>query len=185
MQPLVLRTERLVLSMPVASDIDTITELCQDRAMIERLASLPWPYTRADAEHFVLDLVPAGWASGTSLTWAIREHDDGPHLGSIGWRRATHDIGFWMGSPHRGHGYTREAAREVCRWVFAELGEERIGWEAHVGNVASARLARSLGFTFDGVRESVMCERDGVKPAAWHAHLTRTADGTPQSGWPL
>lgn len=185
MEPVVLRTERLVLSVPGHADIDTITALCQDRAMIERLAALPWPYTRADAEHFVNVLVPQGWASGDSLTWAIREHEDGPLLGSIAWRRSTHDIGFWMGAPHRGRGVTTEAAREVCRWVFAELGEERIGWEAHVGNTASARIARTLGFTFEGERASVMCERDGVQPAAWHATLARDADGSPQPGWPL
>lgn len=180
-----LRTERLVLSVPTPDDIETITRLCQDRAMVEALAALPWPYTRADAEHFVNVVIPGGWASGDSLTWAIREHDGGPHLGSIGWRRATHDIGFWMGASHRGNGYTTEAAREVCRWVFAELGEERIGWEAHVGNTASARIARALGFTFEGVRPSELCERDGVLPAAWHATLARDADGGPQPGWPL
>jgi RimJ/RimL family protein N-acetyltransferase len=54
-----------------------------------------------------------------------------------------------------------------------------------VGNVASARVARSLGFRFDGVRDSAVCARDGVRPAAWHGYLLAGDDGEPQPGWPL
>jgi len=185
MDPVVLRTDRLVLSAATEADIDTITELCQDRAMVELLAALPWPYTRADAEHFVRGIVTPGWMTGDELIWGIRETDDGPHLGSIGWHPSRGEIGYWMGAPYRGRGYMGEAAREVCRWVFAELGVDRIGWEAHVGNVASARVARSLGFRYDGVHESAVCERDGVRPAAWHGHLLASHDGALQPGWPL
>ncbi len=185
MEPVTIRTERLVLSATTASDVDAVAELCQDRAMLDMLAALPWPYTRADAEFFVHEVVAPGWASGDALTWSIREADGGPHLGSIAWRRASADIGYWMGAPSRGHGYMTEAVRAVCAWVFAELGEQRIGWEALVGNVASARVARSAGFAFDGVRESAVCVRDGGPPPAWHAFLARDADGSPQPGWPL
>jgi hypothetical protein len=62
---------------------------------------------------------------------------------------------------------------------------ERIGWEALVGNLASAHVDRALGFHFDGTQESVVCERDGVRPAAWHGHLLASDDGAPQTGWPL
>ncbi len=185
MEPVVLRTERLVLSAPTARDVDTITELCQDRGMVDMLAAVPWPYTRADAEHFVHRVVAPGWARGDELVWGIRESEHGPHLGSIGWHASRGEIGYWMGAPSRGRGYMTEAAREVCRWVFAELGVERIGWEAYVGNVASARVARALGFRFDGTRESVVCERDGVRPAAWHGYLLASDDDAPQPGWPL
>jgi RimJ/RimL family protein N-acetyltransferase len=185
MDPVVLRTERLVLSAPTEADVDTITELCQDQAMVEMLAAVPWPYTRADAEFFVNEVVAPGWARDSEYVWGIRETADGPHLGSIGWHPARREIGYWMGAPHRGRGYMSEAAREVCRWVFAELGVDRIGWEAYVGNVASARVARALGFRFDGVRESAVCVRDGERPAAWHGYLLAGDDGAPQPGWPL
>lgn len=185
MDPVVLRTERLVLSAASDADIDTIAELCQDRAMVDMLAAVPWPYTRADAEHFVHAIVAPGWAGGDELIWGIREADGGAHLGSIGWHATRGEIGYWMGAPYRGRGYMTEAAREVCRWVFAELGVERIGWEALVGNLASAHVARALGFHFDGTQESVVCERDGVRPAAWHGHLLASDDGAPQTGWPL
>jgi len=174
-----------VLSVTDANDVDAIELLCQDELMRDMLASLPWPYTREHAEHFATQLVPEGWASGDSLTWSIRETDDGPHLGSIGWRRGLHDIGFWMGSPYRGRGYMTEAVGGVCDWVFAELGEERIAWEALVGNTASARVARAAGFRFDGERASDVCFRDGKRPAAWHAVLERTDDRAPHDGWPL
>ncbi len=180
-----IRTERLVLTVTAARDVDAIERLCQDELMRDMLASLPWPYTRAHAEQFATEIVPAGWASGDSLTWSIRTSDDGPHLGSIGWRRELHDVGFWMGAPSRGNGYMTEALRSVCAWVFAELGEQRIGWEALVGNVASASVARAAGFRFDGERASDVCFRDGTRPPAWHGYLERDDDGTPRGGWPL
>jgi RimJ/RimL family protein N-acetyltransferase len=185
MDAVVLRTERLVLSATGERDVDAIAELCQDRGMLDMLASLPWPYTRADAEFFVREIVTPGWVAGDSLTWSIRESLDGPHLGSIGWRRSSHDIGFWMGAPHRGRGYMTEAVGAVCTWVFAELGEDRIGWEAVAGNVASARVARAAGFRYDGERPVELAFRDGSHPLGWHAVRLRSDDGAPQPGWPL
>ncbi len=185
MEPVVIRTERLVLSIPTDDDVDQITRLCQDELMRDMLAMLPWPYAREDAVSFVRELARPGWESGDAAQWSIREAEDGPHLGSIGWRRERHDIGFWMGAPYRGRGYMTEAVRGVCAWVFAELCEERIGWEAVAGNVASARVVRAAGFRFDGERPVDIPFRDGRRPMGWHGHLLRDDDGSPREGWPL
>ena len=185
MLPVVLRTERLVLSAPVDDDIDAITELCQDELMRDALASLPWPYLRGHAESFVREIVAPGWARGDGLVWGIRERQDGPLRGSIGWRAERGDIGFWMGAPSRGRGYMTEAVRAVCAWLFAELGVERIGWEAVAGNVASAKVARASGFRYDGEGPIDMPFRDGSHPHGWHGHMRATDDGSRQAGWPI
>jgi RimJ/RimL family protein N-acetyltransferase len=70
-EPVELHTERLVLSTPVAADIDAITAACQD-PLIQRWTTVPSPYTRTDAENFVNAFVTAGWQSATTRTWAIR-----------------------------------------------------------------------------------------------------------------
>lgn len=185
MEPVVLRTERLVLSVPTDDDVDTIVELCQDELMRDTLASLPWPYTRTDAEFFVREVVAAGWEHGLGTVWGIREREGGPLLGTVGWNAERGEIGYWMGAPSRGRGYMTEAVRAVCAWVFAELGVERIGWEAVAGNAASARVARAAGFRYDGEGPSNIAFRDGSHPHSRHGHLLATDDGAPKPGWPL
>jgi RimJ/RimL family protein N-acetyltransferase len=186
MDPVVLRTERLVLSPARLDDVDHATALLQEPVMGTMLASLPWPYTREDSLFWIGTMVPAGWASGESMTWAIRESDDGPQLGDIGWRPPRADVGFWLGAPYRGRGYMTEALRAVVDWVFATSPEvDRIGWEAVVGNTGSARVARAAGFRYDGERPVEVRFRDGSLPMGWHGYRLRADDGSPQEGWPL
>lgn len=185
MDPVVLRTERLVLTVPTLDDVDAITASCQDVLLRDTLASLPWPYTRDDAASYVAEFVPAGWASGLSFTWAVRESVDGVHLGSIGWRRGAGDIGFWLDSGSRGRGYMTEAVLAVCDWVFDEQGVETIGWEAVSGNLASAGVARAAGFQYTGERPVEVVFRDGTRPMGWHGVLERDDREAPKPGWPL
>lgn len=184
MIPATLTGDRIVLSMPVASDIDSVAEYCTD-PLFERFLTLPWPYTWSDAESFVLGHVPASWADGTECTWAIRDEADGPLLGVISWRPAG-DLGFWMGLPHRRMGYMSEATAIVCDWVFAaDAGVDQIRWEATAGNLGSAHVAHNAGFRFTGVAPLGHPARDGSHPDGWHAVLRREDDRDRKDGWPL
>lgn len=70
MQPVTLRTARLVPSAPAAHDVDAIFAACQDE-LIQRCATLPAPYERHHAEEFVAKSAQYGDA-GSETTWAIR-----------------------------------------------------------------------------------------------------------------
>ena len=63
------------LSPPVVTDIDEICAACSD-ASIAEWTTMPAPYARSDAEQFVRQTVPSGWADrgalwGASLTPAL------------------------------------------------------------------------------------------------------------------
>lgn len=155
-----LTTGRLVLSAPGEADIDRLTELCQDEA-VAAWTTVPSPYTRAHAEHFVRETAAGGMAAGTDAVFALRHATSGELLGMVGLhgiaarsdRRTAHaELGYWIAPQARGHGYITEAARAVCRWGFAELGLERIDWMAFVGNEASRRVAEKVGFTIEGTQ---------------------------------
>src|SRR5690606_9824582 len=98
MEPLVLRTARLVLDQPTPADIDEIATYCAD-PVFERFMTTPWPYERRHAEFFVSEYVPGGWERGDEFAWAIRERTGGPIAGSIGLRPDRLDIGYWLGAP--------------------------------------------------------------------------------------
>ena len=180
--PVELRGARLVLSAPTPSDIPAVTEYCQD-PVFEHVMPLPWPYRRSDAEFFVNEHVPRGWADDTEYTWALRRTVDAPLLGVVGWRAASSDLGYWLGAPHRGQGLMPEAVTLVVDWLF-DHGVERVGWECVIGNSASLSVARSVGFRFTGEAPTGVPARDGSLPPAWHAELAANDTRAPKPGWP-
>ena len=181
MMPVALRTDRLVLDQPALSDVDLITEYCNDAAFAGISMTTPWPYERRNAVDFVSRLVPGWWAAGSELTWTLRL--DGVLVGVIGYRTKGRDIGFWMGAPFRGRGLMPEAVGAVVDWVFAGDTDEVV-WETTVGNVASAAVARKSGFRFTGTTPSAFTARDGSHPPAWQGVLSASDDREPKPGWP-
>lgn len=182
MQPVTLRTERLVLSIPTIDDVDAIYAACQDPD-IQRYTTVPSPYERKHAEGFVPHVVTS-WESGTELTWAIRE---GQTLaGLIGLYRVSNgggEIGYWMSPGSRGRGLLTEAGRAVVDWGFAELQLQRIEWRAVVGNAGSARIAQKLGFGYEGLLRQALSSPRG-RDDGWIAGLLAEDDRSPKP-WPV
>ncbi|WP_194409177.1 GNAT family N-acetyltransferase [Microbacterium cremeum] len=185
MEPMVLRTARLELSLPVEADVDAIYDACQD-AETQRYTTVPSPYERTHAEEFV-PKVAADWESGAHLTWAMRE---GSVLaGMIGLYRldgrGAGELGYWVSPWSRRRGLLTEAARAVIDWGFSAegLGLTRISWRAVVGNIGSARAARTLGFRYEGTMRQALVGSQG-RDDGWIAGLLATDDRSPQP-WPI
>ncbi|GAA1942914.1 GNAT family N-acetyltransferase [Agromyces allii] len=184
MIPVEIVTERLLLDLPVPGDADVVTRYCQD-PLFEHLLTTPWPYTHAHAESFLSAYVPAGWASGSELTWAIRDERGGPLLGMISVREAQNEIGFWMGSAHRGAGRMSEAANAVCEWVLAGgiVGATTVFWRAVEGNLGSAKVARSSGFRRIEPVNPTVPTRDGGTLPAWYGVRESAIDPRAEASW--
>lgn len=186
MEPVTLRTERLVLSIPTSADAEAITAACQDPE-VPRWTTVPSPYSRTDAEEFVAK-VAVWWADRAETVWAIRR--DGGLAGMIGLHDiaehpggADAEIGFWGVAAFRGQGLMTEAGRAVVDWGFAELGLARIGWRAVSGNVPSARTARALGFRYEGEARLALTSPRG-RDDGWFAGLLASDDRAPVA-WPV
>ena len=182
MEPVTLRTERLVLRAPTADDIDAITAACQDPA-IQRFTSVPSPYARTDAEDFVR-LVAEWWEDASQTVWTIYEQD--VLVGAVGLHhidQGAAEIGYWGVAEHRGRGLLGEAALAVTDWGFDALGLVRLSWRAVAGNLPSARLARSLGFRYEGtLRQAFM--HGAHRDDGWVAGLLASDDRMPVA-WPV
>lgn len=176
-----LTTERLELSPPRESDVDAIYAACLD-ADLQRYTTIPSPYERHHAEGFVTK-TREWWDAGSETTWAIRE--GGALVGMIGLHglgRGSGEIGYWMARTARGRGLLTEAARAVVEWGFAPDGArlERIEWRAVVGNLPSARTARTLGFRFEGTMRRALVNGAGRRDDGWIAGLLPTDERVPQ-----
>jgi RimJ/RimL family protein N-acetyltransferase len=180
MKPVTLTSARLLLDQPTLADVDLVAESCQD-PIFERFMLTPWPYERSDAETFVGTVVPQGWADDVEYTWALRH--SGLFLGLIGYRTRDSDIGYWLGVPHRGHGFMPEALAAVTDWVF-ERSDRSIRWECVPGNFASVSVARSGGFTWLGEGASLYPDRGGQPAVAWRGILSPSDSRDPKPGWP-
>jgi RimJ/RimL family protein N-acetyltransferase len=185
MQPVALTTERLVLAMPTEADVDAITDGAQDPE-VHRWVGIPWPYARAHAEGFVAK-IPEWWDAGNELTWGIRADDRWVGMVTLlGVEKGgAAEIGYWMAEPARGRGYLTEAARAVIDFAFDPDGLDlkRVEWRAIAGNVLSARVARTLGFRYEGMLRQGLADMRG-RYDGWVAGLLATDDRTPQP-WPV
>jgi RimJ/RimL family protein N-acetyltransferase len=170
MQQFTLTSERLTLDALTSADVELMWAYCQD-PLFEHTLTIPWPYAKSDAEFFINELVPQWWDADDEYTWAIRETGKPQLLGVVGFRIYNDTVGYWMGEPHRGKGFIKEAVAEVARWVFS-TGRPEMRWEAVVGNDPSAAIAKSLGFVYTGIEPSSSEYRDGAHPLSWQATLT-------------
>ncbi|MFF3178265.1 GNAT family N-acetyltransferase [Rhodococcus pyridinivorans] len=177
----------VVLSPPGPADVDAITEACRD-PLIARWTTVPSPYTRADALHFVEDVVPAKWANGFP-DWAVRSSADGMFCGMVGFvprESADPEIGYWIAPTARGRGTATAAVRLACGFAFAQDGMNvpRVAWRTFVGNDASALVARRVGFRYEGIARNGLLQR-GVLRDVWVAGLSADDPPGPVDGWPL
>lgn len=152
MDPVTLETERLLLRPFAPSDADAVHAACQDPD-IQHYTPVPSPYRPEDAEKFVTETVPRGWATGRDHTLGAFTRHEAALVGSFGLSRISqgvYELGYWTAKERRGRGYATEAARALCDWGFAALAAHRLEWWAMVGNDASRALAERLGFALEG-----------------------------------
>ncbi|MGY1436085.1 GNAT family N-acetyltransferase [Streptomyces reniochalinae] len=184
MEPITLRTERLLLRPFERGDAEAVAAACDDPD-IQRYVPVPEPYTLADAEEFVTVTNPAGWRDDTMYNFGVFTHD-GQLVGSMGLvgvtllrtaeRRA--ELGFWTARGHRRRGCAAEAGRAVAEWAFTSLGVERLEWVAQADNAGSRAVAQRIGFVEEGVQRARIVHR-GTRRDARTAALLPSDWGLP------
>ncbi len=143
-----LTTERLVLRPFAAADLEDVLAY---RGLAEVARYVPFePLDRAGAPEFLAD--SAGRAElakeGDFLRLAVEL--EGTVIGDVllFWRsdeQRQGEVGYAFNPAHSGHGYATEAAREMLRLGFEELGLNRSIGRIDARNDASARVLERLG----------------------------------------
>src|SRR3954465_1254846 len=99
-----LETARLLLRPWQEDDIPAIHKICQDPE-IQRWTTIPSPYAMGDAQWFVRDFTPRGFATGDEATFAVLVKETGQIAAAVGLggiaRHSegrgvrTAEIGYW------------------------------------------------------------------------------------------
>jgi ribosomal-protein-serine acetyltransferase len=123
------------------------------RASLPELAQwMPWctpDYSQEQADAWVA-FTRQAWADRTEFPLAVVECASGAVAGGtginqIGWTHRIGNIGYWVSTPHRGRGVARFAAKRAAAFGFGELGLTRLEIVTLPHNIASQRVAESLG----------------------------------------
>ena len=140
--------------------IEDKTELAENlnnRNILNNLRDgLPYPYTEDDAEDFIRAMLSAD----KDKTFAFAITLDGKAIGSIGVFRQenihfrTAEMGYYIGEKYWGNGYTTEAVKQACSFVFENTDIIRIFAAPFAYNTASCRVLEKAGFICEGVLKS-------------------------------
>ncbi|SOB86923.1 Protein N-acetyltransferase, RimJ/RimL family [Sphingomonas guangdongensis] len=174
------RTPRLTLRPGWIEDAPALAQAIAHEAVVMRLAHVPWPYTVADAEHFLSMLLGRGEAA--CLVFA---HDGGTTLvGGVGVHGSAgaFELGYWFTPAAWGRGYATEAGRAMLGMARHALGHRALASGHQLDNPASGRVLRKLGFVPTGRVERRACRARGcdVEVATYACDLTDAACDPPR-----
>ena len=165
-----------------ASDARGSFEQCQD-PLSQQWTTVPIPYTMADAETYVGEIVPGGWVSDTE--WGFAVESAGRYAGTISLRNEGEgraEIAYGSHPAVRGTGVMERALRLLLEWGFEEKGLHTVVWWANEGNWASRKLAWRLGFTVEGTVRQWLPQRGELRDA-WVGTLLRGDPREPRTTW--
>ena len=149
----VLRTDRLVLREPRMNDAGDVfsfksdpegtmgycTEPYQDIAQAKKwITSLSEGYARREHILWFITLIGEDRVIGDCTLW----HLDLPSL--------CGELGYELHKDYWKRGIASEAAREVLRFAFTDMGLNRVEANPFSHNEPSHKLLRGLNFTFEG-----------------------------------
>ncbi len=97
--------------------------------------------------------------------YAVCLKEDGKPIGAIELKLNGHtdmtekedecELGYWLGKPFWGKGLMPEAAREMLRHAFEDIGMSKVWCGYYEGNTKSKRVQEKVGFTYQWTTEGV------------------------------
>ncbi len=149
-----LETQRLWLRWPRAADAEGIARYCDDPEVALKTTTIPFPYSKSDAERFILRARYEN-AEGSALHLALaRKRQQNEAIGMISLvgaeTRGEGNLGFVLARSAWGQGFMTEAARAFVDLAFNITSLDHIVSSALPENTASLRVQEKLGFVVTG-----------------------------------
>jgi 8-oxo-dGTP diphosphatase len=158
-------TAHLTLRRLVPQDAPEVARLLDEWEMARHTASIPHPYTPADAERFVAR-VEADTRAGHAVVFAIEERLERRLVGCVGAALAprTAEVGYWIARRAWNRGYASEAMRRLVRLLFDNFALDYLWASVSPENPASRRVLDKAGFIFERREETPLPARGTAAP---------------------
>ena len=146
----VIETGRLRMRSLCDGDLGDLVALINNWEVSRWVSSVPHPYTEFDGREWVTR-VQQDHATGRPRRFAIALKETDRLIGGVGLDGSTGDdseepaLGYWLGEPHWGNGYAREAVAAVIDYGLRTLGIETIRAYTDPGNLASQKVLLRCG----------------------------------------
>ena len=151
-------TERLILRRWKDSDAEDLFEYAKDPD-VGPVAGWPAHHSVDESLDVIRNVLSA------AECYAICLKEDGKAIGTIELKLNGHtdmtdrddecELGYWVGKPFWGRGIMPEAAREMLRHAFEDLGMQRVWCGYYEGNTKSKRVQEKCGFKYQWTTQDV------------------------------
>jgi RimJ/RimL family protein N-acetyltransferase len=183
----VLHTERLILRLPNADDLEPWVAFSADPEVMRYLGGVQG---RAMAWRAACVMTGAWTVNGFSM-FSVIEKSSGRWIGRLGpWQPAEWpgtEVGWGLVREAWGKGYAYEGATAAIDWAFAVLGWTEVIHVIEAANLPSRRLAERLGSRI--LRQAVLpapinlpVDVWGQSRAEWESRASPRAEPAPPGG---
>lgn len=171
-----LETERLILRKLALSDLEDVFAYSSDEAVTRHLRWGPHE-TLAQTERYLLDVIKE-YEDGRDGPWGIEYRDTGKvvgaiHLFSIQPQHKKAEIGMVLSGDYWNRGLASEALDRVLRFVFEDVGLNRIEAYCLVENRAGERAMERVGMKREGVLRKYLYQKGAFRDFIVYAKLRR------------
>ena len=153
-----METERLLLRKWNEADAESLFEFASDPD-VGPIAGWP-PHRSIEESRDIIKNVLCG-----AECYAVCEKESGKAIGTVELKLNGHtdmterddecELGYCLGKPYWGRGYMPEAAREIIRHAFEDLGMNTVWCGYYEGNLRSKRVQEKIGFVYHHTCRSV------------------------------
>ena len=170
-----LETSRLLLRKFVGEDSKAMYENWASQDEVTKF--LTWP-THKNAL-ITKDLL-IGWVKDYDkldcYNWVIELKETGEIIGNISVVKIKENIkeaelGYCMGTKWWGQGIMAEAGKAVVKYLFEEVGFNRIAAAHDKNNLKSGRVMQKIGMTYEGTLRSAGFSNQGIIDEVWYSIL--------------
>ncbi len=165
-----IETTRLRMRSLTDDDLIDLVTLVGNWELAPWLATMPHPYSEADGREWIAR-VQQDHATGRPQRFGIALKEADRLIGGVGLDGSTGDqseepaLGYWLGQPHWGNGYAREAVAAVIDYGPRTLGMATIRAYTDPSNLASQKVLLRCGLKRMGEIDLIRPTRNGARRA--------------------
>ena len=157
-----IETERLILRKFKLTDIDDLVEGLNNLNVSKWLASVPFPYTREDAQKYIKNSIEKDLYNFAIVLKSENKVIGSTQLSNISLVNGTAGGGIWINEKYQGCGYGTEAWGARIKYAFEKLDLRRLENGYFKNNVNSFKMQEKFGYKNEGIRrKKFICQATG------------------------
>lgn len=170
-----LETDRLILRRFVIEDAGAMYRNWASEDEVAKF--LTWPaHSNVAVTRALLSTWIVAYNKADYYNWVIELKETGEVIGNISVVQVKENIqcaelGYCMGTRWWGAGIMPEAGKAVVKYLFEEVGFNRIAATHDKNNPKSGRVMQKIGMTYEGMLRKAGFNNQGIVDEVWYSIL--------------